>query len=250
MLIVLLLCIVGYLAECGLNGEAKALRFPEEVSLNNYVKLTSAIKNPLTAMSVCTWMKKSLDPRVHHYWFSYAVVDGGRYNELTVSDGQISIIGNSAVRAYSDAILLKKEWYHLCLTWDAVSNIMSFYVNAVLAYSTSLSATSIGSGGILILGQEQDSYGGGFDKKQSFGGDLFQLNVFSRRLLVEDIAAMYYDGRCSKIASSLVNSIEISWKDILAAPRNGDVHEISVECDGRSGRSFLDKVTKLILQEL
>jgi len=248
MLTVLILCIVGYLADCGLNEEARALRFPEELSLNNYVKLTSAIKKPLTAVSVCSWMKKSLDPRVQHYWFSYAVE--GRYNELALSDRRHLFIGNKEPLDFTDSILLKNEWYHLCLTWDAGSSIMSFYVNGVLVKSKSISSTSIGSGGILILGQEQDSYGGSFDINQAFGGDLFQLNVFSRRLVVEDVAAMYYDGRCSEVASSLVHSIVISWKDILDAPRNGDVHEVSAECGGRSDRSFLDKVTKLILQEL
>ena len=34
--------------------------------------------------------------------------------------------------------------------------------------------------GILILGQEQDSYGGGFDKFQSFSGKISQFNIFKR----------------------------------------------------------------------
>ena len=34
--------------------------------------------------------------------------------------------------------------------------------------------------GILIVGQEQDSYGGGFDKFQSFSGKISQFNIFNR----------------------------------------------------------------------
>ena len=34
--------------------------------------------------------------------------------------------------------------------------------------------------GLLILGQEQDSFGGGFDKFQSFSGKISQFNMFQR----------------------------------------------------------------------
>ena len=34
--------------------------------------------------------------------------------------------------------------------------------------------------GLLILGQEQDTFGGGFDKFQSFSGKISQFNMFQR----------------------------------------------------------------------
>jgi len=244
---ILLWCIVGYLAECGTKEEAKALRFPEEISTENYVKLTSAISKPLTAISVCTWIKKFLDPRETHYWFSYAVVD--ETNEIVLSDWMYNIFAQAWMGS-SNVILFKNEWYHICVTWSASSSKIDYYVNGIFVNSKDRSASNIRADGILILGQEQDSYGGSFDLKQSFGGDLYQLNVFSRKLLAEDVAAMYYDGKCSKLSSSLVHNIVISWKDILDAPRNGAVHETSAECNSRTDHTFFDKVNKLVLQEL
>ena len=35
----------------------------------------------------------------------------------------------------------------------------------------------INSGGIVILGQDQDEYGGGFEQKQSFFGEMFGVNM-------------------------------------------------------------------------
>jgi len=101
----------------------------------------------------------------------------------------------------------------------------------------------------LILGQEQDSYGGSFDLSQSYGGDLYQLNVFSRKLPLDDVVTMYHGGRCGKPSSSLVRDIVISWNDVLDAPRSGAVNVTSVGCKFRTDRKFLDKVTKLVLQE-
>ena len=37
--------------------------------------------------------------------------------------------------------------------------------------------------GILILAQEQDSFGEGFDKKQSFIGNIAQFNIFGRSVV-------------------------------------------------------------------
>jgi len=247
MFAILLWCIVGYLAECDTKGEAKALRFPKEVSLDNYVKLTSAISESLTAVSVCTWMKKFLDPLVAHYWFSYAVT--AHFNEMLVSDWAHNGITNTGGDR-KDAILLRNEWYHLCVTWSTKTSL-DYYVNGVSVYSkgANANAQSVRAGGILILGQEQDSYGGSFALSQSYGGDLYQLNVFSRKLPVEDVVTMYHGGICGKPLSSLVRDIVISWNDVLDAPRSGAVNVTSVGCKFRTDRKFLDKVTKLVLQE-
>jgi len=245
MIAILLCCIVGYLAECGTKEEAKALRFPKEVSVDNYVKLTSAIDKPLTAFSVCTWMKKFLDPLVVHYWFSYAVT--ANFNEIIVSDWARHYIAGAGFDR-TDAIFLRNEWYHLCVTWGTKRNV-DYYVNGVSVYSKGSSATSVRAGGILILGQEQDSYGGSFDLSQSYGGDLYQMNVFSRKLPVEDLVRMYHGGICGKPSSSLAQDIVISWKDVLDAPRSGAVNVTSVGCNFRTDRKFLDKVTRLVLEE-
>jgi len=246
MFIILLWCIVGYLAECGIEEEAKALRFPKEVSVDNHVKLTSAIPERLTAVSVCTWMKKFLDPSGTHYWFSYASEED--YNEIVLSDSGINIISGTWMKSRG-AVLFQNQWYHFCMTWSASTRKMHHYVNGLVVNSIDVNLSSVRAGGILILGNEQDSYGGKFALSQAFGGDLYQLNVFSRKLSAKDVSAMYYAGRCTKLPSTLASDIVISWKAILDAPRSGDVHVTSIGCNFQTDRSFLDKVTKLVLQE-
>ena len=197
-----------------------------------------------TSLSVCTWMKKFLDPRTQHIWFSYAV--SGRDNEVMLSDWYHHFIGNTNPMVWTDLILLKNEWYHFCLTWSA-STKMDFYVNGVLVKSHDISTSSIGTGGTLIIGQDQDSVGGGFAANQAFGGDIYRLNVFSRKLRVEEIAAMYYDGRCSRLPSTLTHDVVVSWDMFLGATRSGTVQEVSAGCNESN---FLSKVTQLVLQEI
>ena len=241
----LLCCFAGSLASSDSAQWDRALKFPEEVSTSNYVKLNPDFSRATTSVTVCTWMKKYLDPRVQHIWFSYAMF--GRYNELMLSDYYHNAVGNSVYMLWTDLVLLKNEWYHFCVGWSASSDRMDFYVNGVLVQTEATSISSIGAGGTLVIGQDQDSLGGGFDKNQAFGGELYQLNVFSRKLRVEEIAAMYFDGRCSSLPSTLVHDVVLSWEDILGATRSGAVQEVSAEC---SERNFLGKVTQLVLEEV
>lgn len=45
----------------------------------------------------------------------------------------------------------------------------------------------IQGGGVMVLGQEQDSLGGSFSPEEAFTGDLSQLNVWDKVLTPQDI---------------------------------------------------------------
>ena len=62
---------------------------------------------------------------------------------------------------------------------------------------------------------------------------------------MEEIAAMYFNGRCSSLPSTLVRDVVVSWEDTLGATHSGAVQEVSAEC---SERNFLNKVTQLVLE--
>ena len=49
--------------------------------------------------------------------------------------------------------------------------------------------------GIVILGQDQDNYGGGFEQMQSFFGEMYGVNMWNSALSSEEI--FYRAGSCS-----------------------------------------------------
>ncbi|MEM6474173.1 MAG: LamG-like jellyroll fold domain-containing protein, partial [Planctomycetota bacterium] len=79
--------------------------------------------------------------------------------------------------------LLDGQQHSLAFTWDNTSGDWEFFVDGVSVDSgTGLrggTGYTIGTGGTLLLGQEQDSVGGGFDPNQSFSGTLFDARLFS-----------------------------------------------------------------------
>jgi len=71
------------------------------------------------------------------------------------------------------------KWHHICVTWES-DGVMQFYKDGELhTHATDLQKESIQGGGSLVLGQEQDSVGGGFQSSQSFQGSLTNVNVWS-----------------------------------------------------------------------
>ena len=51
----------------------------------------------------------------------------------------------------------------------------------------------ISSGGATVIGQDQDWVGGGFEVKQSFVGEVTEVNVWGTVLSESDILAQYHN---------------------------------------------------------
>ena len=77
----------------------------------------------------------------------------------------------------------------------------------------------IKSNGIVILGQEQDNYGGGFQKHQSFFGEMYGVNMWNKVLLAEEIARM------SKNCSDGIGNY-LMWSDFMTG-LHGDVRIVT-----------------------
>ena len=80
------------------------------------------------------------------------------------------------------------RWYPVCLVLSGLDPNTEFAkiqtwadgkLIGVDEFTTILDPEKDGQG-ILILAQEQDSFGEGFDKKQSFVGSIAQFNIFER----------------------------------------------------------------------
>ena len=84
------------------------------------------------------------------------------------------------------------RWHHICVTWRRSDGRWQFYKDGELQTSNTGLSTGrvIQSGGSLVLGQDQDSVGGGFDPSQSFQGSLTNVNVWSGVLSASEINSL------------------------------------------------------------
>ncbi len=147
------------------------------------------IKNPFnipqTEVTIAFWMRTS-DTTKSGTPFSYAVI--GSDNELLIYNYRnfdIFIKGasvNTGIAANDDS------WHHIAVTWRSSDGEVIMYIDGSPSYSGTLrQGAAIAQGGSLVIGQEQDSVGGGFDNSQAFAGTIDEVQIWDRVLTQSEI---------------------------------------------------------------
>ncbi len=119
---------------------------------------------------------------------SYAV--SGSDNEFRVYDYnslQISVKTTYATPATGVSVN-DGLWHHVAVTWRRSDGRVQIYKDGTLAFTGNIAAgTSITGGGALVLGQDQDVVGGGFDPRQACRGLLDEVRIYNRVLTQAEI---------------------------------------------------------------
>nr|XP_003226579.1 PREDICTED: neuronal pentraxin-2 [Anolis carolinensis] len=142
----------------------------------------------LYALTVCLWLKSGASPGIGTP-FSYAVP--GQANEVVLiewGNNPIELLINDKV-AQLPLFISDGKWHHICVTWTTRDGMWeAFQDGEKLGTGDNLAPWHpIKPGGVLILGQEQDTVGGRFDATQAFVGEMSQFNIWDRVLKPEDI---------------------------------------------------------------
>jgi VCBS repeat-containing protein len=142
---------------------------------------------PTNEISVEFWVQTSSNNRV---LFSYATSDTD--NELLIFDApdiQVLINGSSID---TNVDIADGEFHHLVLSWDSSTGGLKLYVDGDLSFTGVLEASQpISSGGTIVLGQEQDSLGGGFQNNQAFSGTLDEVAIYGSVLSDAQVQTHY-----------------------------------------------------------
>ncbi|KAM4632269.1 neuronal pentraxin-2 [Discoglossus pictus] len=142
----------------------------------------------LYAFTICLWLKSSASPGIGTP-FSYAV--SGQANEIVLiewGNHPMELLINDKV-AQLPFFIGDGKWHHICITWTTRDGMWEGYLDGE-RHGTGENLAPwhpIKPGGILILGQEQDTVGGRFDATQAFVGEMSQFNIWDRVLKAEDI---------------------------------------------------------------
>jgi len=226
----LFLLVVASLFGQGLSdGFNRALHYPDTPSVENYVKLHPDFSGAEEQFSVCSWIKITIDSGLP--WFSYAtntdyntiILKGKDHHNLRTTSGVAKF-------EWSDVTLVQGEWYHQCFTWKP--GHVDFYMNGVKIQTTGNPPSGkMIMGGTLVVGQEQDTLGGGFELHDLFGGEIYNMNAFKTKLTQEEVVGMYYSGRCARLGRSHRYKVVLSWENILEGERYGAVTEVDAGCN-------------------
>ncbi|XP_063680300.1 C-reactive protein 1.4-like [Bolinopsis microptera] len=180
------------------------------------------------SFSVCGWVKK-IRPGEWKTWFAYGTSSNNQ--EIRSEDnGYFQTLGYG-VDIRSKVTDQLGIWRHVCHTWSLTTRAASVYFDGILLGSgTTPSGKKLGLDGYIVLGNEFDSYGGGFADDNAFGGELFKVNVFDKELEAAEVKEMTDAGKCSDVEEKYGRSRYLKWEDLLLEEKSGNVTEIDVGC--------------------
>ncbi|KAK3699012.1 hypothetical protein QZH41_019034 [Actinostola sp. cb2023] len=173
---------------CEEAGGKEVLQFPRK-SVSDYVFVENAFTVSLSAFTVAMWVQLNTSITTHTP-FTYSSPSENDeigfyltkdYVEFTIDDTL-----NRNTPPISD-----NKWHHLCLTWENTAGSYKMYIDGVVT----VQGNGIRTGyvipkGTFMLGQEQDSYKGGFELHQSFQGNLSSANMWDKVLTPQEVLAL------------------------------------------------------------
>ncbi|XP_009991207.1 PREDICTED: serum amyloid P-component, partial [Tauraco erythrolophus] len=81
---------------------------------------------------------------------------------------------------------------HVCASWESTTGIAEFWFNGKPWPRKGLQrGYTVGAEAAILLGQEQDTFGGGFDVYNSFSGELADVYLWDAGLSPDKMRAAY-----------------------------------------------------------
>ncbi|XP_026879968.2 adhesion G-protein coupled receptor D2 isoform X1 [Electrophorus electricus] len=165
-----------------LSVVSSGLYFPVE-SQDGYARVEASFPS-LPSVSVC--VRAQFDPQHKKVstLFSYAApvftneFQLRGYVDKVKPQVLLALIVHGKHHSYKAWFTNDANWHHICVTWQKSDGFWAIYVDGVRRDSAAGKEVSrnIYGNGILILGQDQDSFGGNFT--EPFVGNITDLNIW------------------------------------------------------------------------
>ncbi|XP_072444220.1 sushi, von Willebrand factor type A, EGF and pentraxin domain-containing protein 1 isoform X5 [Chiloscyllium punctatum] len=183
-----------------------------EVSgIYGYVLLDNVLPR-LSALTCAFWMKSS-DTTNYGTPISYAL-DNGCDNAFLLTDYNGWVLYVNGKEKVTDCPSVNDgKWHHISITWNSTNGAWKVYIDGKVSDEGKDLSTgaSIPGGGALVLGQEQDQRGEGFNPAESFVGSLSQLNIWDYVLTTQQIKLL-----ATACPDDLKKGNVLAWPDFLS----------------------------------
>ena len=200
----------------------------------DYVTFSPDMGYFTSQFSVCSWVRK-LRTEGWPFWFQYATPSSN--DEIRITDnGYSEMFTGPSLNTINRLTINTGTWNHYCMCWSNSSRTADVYYDAVKVGSFMTdSGRSLYTGGVLVLGQSHKPYGRNHTRRgnlHAFGGELFKLNMFSKKFTAAEVRAMYQAGMCSEAEKIHGSYRRLTWESILQQRRKGNVQLVdsSVSC--------------------
>ncbi len=195
-----------------IHGDTFALSL-NDAGVDGYAGASSFGAMPTTEISYEITFSSTSPGTTKTPLLSYAV--SGSDNELLLevdtAANDLNLVTKSSVSTALDLTgysLFDGNVHTVAFTWDSATGNTEFYIDGVLAGTGSTGAGALAAGGTFIIGQDQDSVGGGFDTTQMLQGEVLQAALWSglrtSTEMANDAATLGADGSDPNLVANWV----------------------------------------------
>ncbi|XP_059190055.1 C-reactive protein-like [Centropristis striata] len=175
----------------------KSLVFPLQTD-TSYVEMVPQRPLNLRAFTLCMQLATELTGEREIILFAYRT---GNYDELNVwreLDGRLSFyLAGDGVQFRVPELSAMRT--HLCVTWDSSSGAAAIFMDGKKSLTKIYKqGHTVSPGGKVIIGQDPDSYVTDFEAKQSFVGEISDVNMWDTVLPDSTIQDMFSGKRVQK----------------------------------------------------
>ncbi|XP_009463235.1 PREDICTED: LOW QUALITY PROTEIN: serum amyloid P-component-like [Nipponia nippon] len=165
--------------------------FPQKTK-NSHVLVRAKPEQPLQNFTVC--LQSYTDLTQPHNLFSYATK--AQDNEILLFKPKPSeyrfYVGGRFVSFSVPKHITASE--HVCTSWESTTGIMGFWFNGKPWPRKGLQrGYTVGAEAAIVLGQEQDAFGGGFNAQQSFVGEISSVYMWDTGISTSGVRVAMYN---------------------------------------------------------
>ncbi|XP_038563518.1 pentraxin fusion protein-like [Micropterus salmoides] len=177
----------------------KTLVFPTETN-TNYVEMVPQKSLYMRAFTLCMNVATELRGSREVILFAYRTVHEDELNVWRELDGRLSLyLSGSGHGVLFKVPELGALQTHLCVTWDSSSGATALFMDGKKSLTKIYKkGHTVRSGGKVLLGQDPDAYLGGFDARQSFVGEIYDVNLWDSVLSDSTIQDMFSGKRVTR----------------------------------------------------
>uniref|UniRef100_A0A6I8RDP3 Pentraxin (PTX) domain-containing protein n=2 Tax=Xenopus tropicalis TaxID=8364 RepID=A0A6I8RDP3_XENTR len=225
VIILILVSASGILTQTDMSD--KVFFIPKE-SATSYVRLNPMKNGPFASLTVC--LKSYTTLTRAHSLFSLATPNKDndfllfqdKNNKFSVSIGNqdwyLDIPGTAVVRS-------------ICASWDSLTGDAVVWVNGnPYPRNIFMKGYKVNANPIIIIGQEQDSYGGKFDAAQSLVGEISDVHMWDRVLTSQELKLVLYN---RGMVGDVINWQNLNYEtkgEVIILPQVCKIHYYPDSC--------------------
>ena len=174
------------------------------------------------SFSICTWAKR-IHTSAYPLLFQYVIGRSGNEILLDATGNHKQALGVGVSEDIRSAVTKPVgSWFSYCFTWSLASRSIKLYVDGTLVGTgTTASGRKLQMGGTLFFNRLSYTTSSSY----IFGGQLYQLNMFTKALSSAEVLKIADGGICFDLKEFAETRV-LKWEHILSQSRSGSVSEL------------------------